>query len=642
MIPILYSPTETSFDNNGIGRLVDCISCEVTEKRNGSYEAVIKYPSDGAFFEYLVMSAIVKMQANPTSDPQLFRIYSISKPMEGEVEILLEHISYQLTHIPVAPLSAGSAAEAMLNIPAAAAEDCPFTFYTDMSTTGTMSITEPVSMRSALGGTSGSCLDAFGGELEFDNYTVNLWASRGSNRGVVIRYGKNLIDLKQEEAIDSTITGIYPYYKTDDDYVELTEKVIDSDYADAYPYHRTIPVDLTEKFDAVPTEDELRTAAESYMDSHSIGEPEVSIEVSFIDLADTEEYKDLTRELILLCDTVTIRFDKLGIDATAKVTETVYDTLNERYISINVGSIRNNLSTTIQSITENVEDTVNTGVSRLSSAISAATSLISGNSGGYVLIKADDTTGYPQEILIMDSEDIDTAEKLWRWNLSGLGYSSTGYSGDFGTAITMDGEIVADYITTGVLDAGIITAGILTDDEGNNVWNLDTGEFQLAISSDISTLSDTITNNYSSLSDQINDVSDDISSLGETVDDNSTNITKLWTSVNAIPGQITLEVGAAVSELESTQEGMQEVLTDYASVFAFKPDGFYIGEAGSDTYLKLDSGEIMFWSASQDSWLSRWVEDVFYITDIVASTSLAVGHLKFLPRANGTVDVVFS
>lgn len=96
MIPILYSNSETSFDNNGIGSLCDATSCIVTEERNGLYEIELSYPINGALFRYLQEGCYVKAKPNETSLPQLFHIYSSSKPMNGIVTFYGEHISYEL------------------------------------------------------------------------------------------------------------------------------------------------------------------------------------------------------------------------------------------------------------------------------------------------------------------------------------------------------------------------------------------------------------------------------------------------------------------------------------------------------------------------------------------------------------------
>jgi phage minor structural protein len=210
--PILYSATETNFDHNGIGILSACVSCEVTEEANGIFEMAMTYPMDGVHFEEIGDRSIVKAKVDQFREPQLFRVYAISKPMNGIVKVLSEHISYDLSGIPAKPFSAPSVVSALVGLKENAVIDCPFEFWTDKETEAIFSSIVPSSIRSRLGGVAGSILDVYGGEYEFDNYTVKLHSSRGMNRGVSIRYGKNLTDIKQEQNCASVATGVYPYW----------------------------------------------------------------------------------------------------------------------------------------------------------------------------------------------------------------------------------------------------------------------------------------------------------------------------------------------------------------------------------------------------------------------------------------------
>ena len=187
-----------------------------------------------------------------------------------------------------------------------------------------------------------------------------------------------------------------------------------------------------------------------------------NINVSFVALAETEEYKDIAPlERVKLCDTVTVNYLKMGVTAKTKVIKTVYDTLLDRYESITLGDTTYSLAQAIQEA--NQTPTKEQTASIVQNAVSKATELIRGGLGGHVVMVADGN-GKPQEILIMDTEDINTAEHVWRWNMNGLGYSSNGYEGPYGLAITMDGKIVADYITAGTFDGGIIKANTISAD----------------------------------------------------------------------------------------------------------------------------------------------------------------------------------
>lgn len=462
MIPILFPADATTFTTNGLGALADCTSCKVTEERNGQYTLTMQYPLEGIHFSDIQESCIILVKPSDGASNQAFRIYKIKKPLNGIVTIEAEHISYQLSHIPTMPFTAQTAATALQGLKTNAAEDCPFFFYTNKTTQATYTQELPASIKSQLGGVSGSILDVYGGEYEFDNYDVHLWTARGSNNGVTLRYGKNITDLTQEKNIQNTITGIVPFWANEDTLVTLPEKIVASEYTSLYPYPRTIVHDFSSEWTEAPTEAQLRQRAQQYISDNDIGIPKVSIDVSFVALWQTEEYKDIAPlERVKLCDTVTIIFDKLGVQATAEVITTVYDVLNERYTSIEIGDAKSTLATTIADIDSSTTTKISSATSYMEKAIAHATELITGGLGGYVYLKPN-ANGYPEEILIIDSPSIDTAVNIWRWNQNGLGFSSNGYAGPYGTAITSDGQIVADFITAGTLQGDLIEAGTLS------------------------------------------------------------------------------------------------------------------------------------------------------------------------------------
>ena len=459
MIPILYSADEINFTSNGLGRLSDCISCIVTEERNGQYVMEMVYPIDGAHFDDLTYSSIIKVLPSDGANEQLFRVYKISRPLNGKVAISAEHISYQLSFIPVSPFTASNCAGALSGLVSHSMETNPFTVWTDKETSATYKQTLPASFRSQLGGVQGSILDVYGGEYEFDNYTVKLHASRGSDNGVTLRYGKNITNIEQEENIENTITGICPYW-TDSDGNTVTGDIQYAEGADNFPYKRTVVMDFSGDYQDKPTKAELEAHARSYISSNRVGVPKISIEVSFIALWQTEEYKHIANlERVKLCDIVTVEFEKLGISAKAKVVETVYDVLKERYTSIEIGESRTDLASTLSEMQSAVNQTPTEGFMR--QAINHANSLLSGGLGGHVVINRN-ANGEPNEILIMDTDDKDTAVNVIRMNVNGIGFSTTGYDGDYTTAWTIDGHFNADFIKAGSINAIDITGSHIT------------------------------------------------------------------------------------------------------------------------------------------------------------------------------------
>ena len=465
MKPVLFAPTATTFTTNGLGKLSDAASCTVKETRNGAFELTLKYPIEGIHYAEIQQRSIILAKPNPVDSAQPFRVYRISKPINGLVTVYAYHISYDLTGIPVSPYSAASVQAALAGFSTYAAVTNPFTFWSDMMASGDFTVKAPASVRSLLE----TVLEVYGGEYKYDKYTVRLYQQRGVNRGVTIRYGKNLTDLKQDENCSNVYTGVYAYYSDGNGIVETSPKVTPA--PGTYDYTRVLPLDLKAEFKEAPTAEALRAAAEQYMTDHNIGVPEVSLNVSFVQLEQTQEYKDLALlERVELCDTVTVIFERLGVNATAQVTSTVYNVLIDAYDSVTIGNVRKNVAMTIAEQAQEIAK--GPDLTALQAAVIEATELITGNQGGYVVIHSSTGGKTPDEILIMDQPDIESAVQVWRWNKSGLGYSSSGYNGPYGLAMTIDGKINADFITTGGMDAARITAGILQSKDGRFLIDL--------------------------------------------------------------------------------------------------------------------------------------------------------------------------
>lgn len=473
---ILYDHDEEAFTSNGLGALPDAASCTVTEERNGGYEVEMEYPLTGSHFHDIQKRRILYVKPNPYDDPQPFRIYSITKPINGIVTVHAAHLSYDTSGsvVKLFPADAGSASAAMSYLKNFSVPSTPFTFFTNVGKSGTMSVPKPSSIRSLLGGSDGSILDTFGGEYLFDKWNISLLESRGSNRGVTIRYGKNMTDLEQEENDTDFYTGVYPFWYSESEDGGLVTLSANDGIVNApgnYDFVKIMPLDLSsedfgkETTDSEgytttiekPTEAELLAAAQKYIANNKIGIPKVSLDVSFVMLAQAEEYKDFARlETVKLCDTVTVEFEKLGVKTTAKCIKTVYNVLTDKYDSIELGEPKSSLAETVSNQGTLIEEA--SDKSYMERAIQNATDLImSGKLGGYVTVTKN-------EIYIADNKDLDKAVKVWRWNSGGLGYSSSGKDGPFGTAMTSDGKIVADYISTGNLDCSVLNVSNIHGD----------------------------------------------------------------------------------------------------------------------------------------------------------------------------------
>lgn len=489
MIPVLFRADATKFDTFGIGVLADCLSCEVTEERNGAYECTIKYPITGRHYSEIRTERLIKAKPNDTATDQMFRIYRISTPIDGVVTIYAQHLSYDLSNIAALQWSSDSIspALAMERVFQNTATPHNFTCQTDYSAAKPFSVSKPQSVRACLGGVAGSFLDSWGGEYEWDNFKVIHHQGRGQHTGVVIEYGKNLTDMEHDDDNTDVYTDLLPYaVNTAEDGTETVvtlAEVLIPVVETTLVQRKTYIKDFSEYFDMEKTitEEALRARANKYVEANSFGIGKPSITVAFEPLWKQPEYAAVL-ERVSLCDTVTIRHSALGITTKAKVITTRYDTLSEKYISIELGCAKANLLQNVsaaQDAAEQAAAKVDRFPALMNTAIAEATGLITGRTGGYVVINTHSDTGKPYELLILDAPSIAEAVNVWRWNVGGLGFSHNGYNGPYETAITADGQIVADFITSGTLVANIIKAGVLQSQDGSSYWDLETGEVVL-------------------------------------------------------------------------------------------------------------------------------------------------------------------
>lgn len=466
----LFPADATTFETQGLG-VLDAIRCPVTEERNGVYELEMEIAFMDRHYPDIALGRLILSKPNPYEDAEPFRIYQISRPMNGIVTVNACHWSYDLSKLADKPFTASSVTEAMSKLKTQSVDTCPFNFVTDKSVTGNFTVSTPSTIRSLLGGSEGSILDVYGkGEWKFTGRTCYLYLNRGQDRGVTIRYGKNLTDLTQEENNAKVYSKLYPYWAdTEGHLVTLPEHTLDINTNG----NGILVYDMSDRWDSAPTVQQLRTAAQSYIDSNDLDKPVVNLTLSF------EQISDLVKDSIYLCDTLSVEFPALGVSTKAKVIKTVYDAVLDRYEKIEVGTVKQTLAQTITTLQDN-SVTGSVGKSVLQAAVDRASATIKGQNGGFFVENDTNDDGYTDELLFLNTLDTDTAQKVWRWNLGGLGYSGTGYDGEYRTAI-YDGHINADFVDVGTLTANIIKAGILQDAAGLNYWNMETGELSLNV-----------------------------------------------------------------------------------------------------------------------------------------------------------------
>ena len=462
MIPILYESNETTFTSNGIGRLADCVSCLVVEERNGIFEVEFQYPVTGRLFDEITEGRIISVTHDDTKTRQPFIIYRRSAPINGLVTFNAHHVSYALAHCILQPFTASSISEAFSLMASESITPCAFTFWTDKVTAANFAVTVPISIKEILGGVEGSVLDVFGGgEYAWDKYTVKLYQNRGSDSGVTIRYRKNLTDLTQERDTSGMYNSVVPYWTNGETTVTLGTSVVSMSGISTVV---AVPLDMSGDFEEAPTTTQLRNAAQTKLNNSDAWSPDENYTIDLVALWQTDEYKDVAiLQRVKLCDTVTVIHPDLNISVQAKVVKTVYNTLLDKYDQIEVGHAKTSFAETVSKAVESAVLQAVPSVSMMQAAIDHATELITGGLGGYVVFNLN-ASGEPEEILIMDTDDVQTAVNVIRINKNGIGFSTTGYNGSFTTAWTIDGHFNADFITAGHLSANLINAGTMLAD----------------------------------------------------------------------------------------------------------------------------------------------------------------------------------
>lgn len=500
MTPILYRGDELQFVSNGLGRLTECSSCVVTEERNGLYECEFVYPVTGRFYKEMVENGgIIGVIHDDKHDIQPFDIYSFTAPIDGLVTFHACHISYRLNRIPLTAFNAVSCAAALAAIPSHSIVSNPFSFWTNKLVVADFSLTQPKTVRQLLVGEAGSLLDVYGtGEYQFDKWDVKLYVNRGVDAGVTIRYGKNLTDIERKFDKSSTYTAIAPYWTDGETTVTLPEGYVQSTTPPIYAYPWTdedgqnitdengnviyfqtaeispVPYDMTSYFAEQPSVEELRAMAQSFLASNTPWVPDDNVTVDFVALWQTPEYENVAAlQRLSLCDQVSVYYSELGVvKEKQEVIKVVYNVLLERYDRIEIGTSKTTLLGYVGEMIDDLSRDVLTS-DVMQTAIETATQKITGGLGGYVVLKQN-ANGEPEEILIMDTPDKDTAVNVWRFNQGGLGHSHNGYGGPYDDiALTMDGKINASMILTGYLIANFIKGGTLTlggDNNEDGVW----------------------------------------------------------------------------------------------------------------------------------------------------------------------------
>lgn len=455
----IYTKDTTVFNNNGLGYLTDSINASVTEILNGEMSLSIEYPMGGALSDYLIEENIIKANVG-NNNYQLFRIKTIDKT-STRIKVYAIHIFYDLIDnflVDVAPtnLNCQSAVEWIL---ARTQFANTFTAQSTISTTKSARYVRRNPVEAIMGDIDNSILKNYNAELERDNFNIKLLNRRGADNKVKLIFGKNIREIGITIDNTNVMTRIMPIgYNA----LILPELFIDSPLIANYPQPKIKKIQYDDvKYDpndpqAYQTEEEayteLRNRVNALYTTYQVDQPTISVKVNWVELSKVQEYYDKysALETVRLGDTITAEL--YGLNYSTRCIKTVYNILKDTIDQFEIGTFKptyiNTTTAQINSLADKVEEVNPANI--LEQAQNTATSLITSAMGGYVYKTQN-------ELFIMDSNDPDTAQQVWRWNLNGLGYSSTGINGTYETAITGDGKIVADFITVGAMSTSRIS-----------------------------------------------------------------------------------------------------------------------------------------------------------------------------------------
>ena len=346
MIPILYEKTETAFANNGLGRLVDCIECKVTQELgSGVYECDFQYPVTGANFSEIQLGRIIAVTRDDGGQIEPFDIVSYSRPIDGVVSFHAVHTSYRLTKYITSGTNVTTSNLALYMLQSAEPSPIPFTFFAYQTTTvGEMGMADgvPHNVRELIGGGDGSFCSTYNCEAAWSRFTVGFTDRIGKHRDFTIRYGVNMMDYNEETDGSECYTMAVPYWKNGEDLV--VGDLVDSGLS---PFNRptAVAMDLTSFFKDQPTKAALEAKALEIMLSGQTNIPKRSIEVDFIRLQDLEDYAGYADLLECnLGDSITVVFPMYNITGTFRIVKVIWDVLRDRFDTMTLGSLQTTLA----------------------------------------------------------------------------------------------------------------------------------------------------------------------------------------------------------------------------------------------------------------------------------------------------------
>lgn len=455
--PRIYTPTEKDFSHNGLGILIETTRADVKEQANGAYELELEYPLKSRFKQYFENGYQIKVKPNDLEEYHIFEIKRTYEDTFGNnILVYAQSRTYKLGNRQVQHVEIESAtgAEAMREITASMDLPSDIILYSDIQTVSS-TLFEARNVLNCIAGEQGSLLQYWGGEIKREPFKLSLLRRRGRDNVGTVRYGKDLQGLKITLDWSAIVTRCLPYadLQNGDDgqtkriYGEPVNSYLVGNYPDVYARY----VQFTEE-QGVKDEASLNQVAKNYFKSANKGvdKPKISVELEIEKLTDTEEAKEFANlRNYGLFDTFAVYHKLYDVYLESKITEVTYDSLNEKMKKIYAGDAQ---VTFYQQQNSDFQETIKTLTKKgyMSEFVDYVTNLINGVEGGSILQYPKNK---PHTTYYLDTDSRETAKNVIAINNQGIGFSQTGWRGPFTNAWSIDGTLIADFITAGVLRA---------------------------------------------------------------------------------------------------------------------------------------------------------------------------------------------
>ncbi|EGO9143897.1 CHAP domain-containing protein [Enterococcus faecalis] len=430
---------------------------EINRVLNGAYRFYGNYARDGQYRSYLKKGNFLKAQVEDGSY-QYFEIYNIKKNLLS-VSVTARHIGFMANkNFIIDSFTAnGNGTQIMNNLKASLTFKQRFNYLSNVGTTHQFTAKQVGPIDAIIGSNNGNqnLTGVTGGELEMDNFNLKLVKQIGADNGFRIDFGVNLEAIDEDFDDESIINSLFLIGGVpDNDYDQDKEPITYGflEIAGVNDSNRRIGKRENSECKAV---DELKKWGQSLFDKDRIHEPKVTHTISMVALEHTLEYEDMYEELSSLHfgDVVHVRAKEVDIEVTERMVEYTWFPTLGKFKNIVLGNDLSLYTSTVNNQTQELKQKIDNRTETLVQNVLNATAWITGNSGGHVVFRPEKA---PSEILIMDKNKVATAKRVWRWNLNGLGYSSNGVNGPFELAMTSKGEIVADFIKVGIINANVL------------------------------------------------------------------------------------------------------------------------------------------------------------------------------------------